>query len=68
MLGFGEDDYSTREAPQSVIRVSISVRGQTNENITVRAIPLTFEQFRSQLGAIPSDIRLLENVDTAEGT
>lgn len=66
MLGFGEEDYSTREGAGSGISVAISVQGQTTEDLTVRVIPVTFEQFQNRFGSIPSDISI-QNFDTAEG-
>jgi len=66
MLGFGEEDYSTREGAGSGMSVAIHVQGQTTEDLTVRVIPVTFEQFQNRFGSIPSDISL-QNFDTAEG-
>ena len=64
-LAFSEDDYSTQEAPGSTINAQITKSGQSSEAVTVRVIPMTFEQYRSQFGQIP--FQNLDSMDPAEG-
>ena len=61
-LAFSEDDYSTQEAPGSTINALITKSGQSSEVVTVRVIPTTFEQYRSQFGQVP-----FQDIDPAEG-
>ena len=64
-LAFSEDDYSTQEAPRSTITADITKSGQSNEAVTVRVIPMTFDQYRSRFGRPP--FQNLNSIDPAEG-
>ena len=61
-LAFSEDDYSTQEGPGSTINAQITKSGQSSEAVTVRVVPMTFEQYRSRFGQIP-----YQDIDPAEG-
>ena len=61
-LAFSEDDYSTQEGPGSTINAQITKSGQSSEAVTVRVVPMTFEEYRSRSGQIP-----YQDIDPAEG-
>ena len=64
-LAFSEDDYSTQEGPGSTINAQITKSGQSSEAVTVRVVPMTFEQYRRRFGQLP--FRNLDSMDPAEG-
>ena len=64
-LAFSEDDYSTQEGWGIPITAQITKSGQSNEAVTVRVVPMTFDQYRSRFGRLP--FQNLNSIDPAEG-
>lgn len=64
-LAFSEDDYSTQEGWGSTITAQITKSGQSTEAVTMRVVPMTFDQYRSHFGRLP--FPNLNSIDPAEG-